>query len=716
MKKKIIFFFALAIATMGFGQTVVLNEGFDDITTLTGSGWQMTNQSSPVGGTGWFQGGSGTTFPGQAGGQTSYVGANYNNTTGGTGTISNWLITPTQNLKDGDQLKFWTRTATGSTWADRLEVRSSTGTMTLPTGATGVGSFTKVELTINGTLVGNGYPQVWTEYTVTVAGVGSTPVPMNFAFRYYVTAAGPDGTNSNFIGIDTLSITTVAPPSHLTVDLSVANQVTVTSTAALSSGTVSGDPFDGFYLKDFFSNAGTVGVPVSPGFIGTPTLTAASVATNNNPRMFRASSGADPGFNIWGFSAATSASFTTGQVAFTGSVTWTVSAAVYNAALTAPDAGGDVYFPTEGVAGLGSATLIGKYTVVKPAVAPSCTTITAPANGATGVNTNPTITWNTAAGATGYKVYIGTSTGNYNVVNGTEVAVTQYAATLSAGTQYFVKIVPTNTGGDATSCTEISFTTDSCIAGTGTGNIPDNQPANPLVINFNITGLTGTVNNVELDMTGTHTWVGDIIATLYAPDGTSHIIFSRTGTTTSSTVGDSSDFGGPYKFHDAATANWWEAAATAGSAAQIPAGDYRTTAAGPQPTAGTSPVTNMNAAFASVANPNGTWVLRVSDNSALDTGSITAACLKITTGTMAVSEVSGTKVSVYPNPVTDILNVSADKSVKSVSIFNAAGQMVVSGAKLNNGQINVSRLASGVYMMNILYDNGKTETVKVIKK
>jgi hypothetical protein len=40
----------------------------------------------------------------------------------------------------------------------------------------------------------------------------------------------------------------------------------------------------------------------------------------------------------------------------------------------------------------------------------------------------------------------------------------------------------------------------------------------------------------------------------------------------------------------------------------------------------------MTAAFAGVANPNGTWTLTVSDNAGLDTGAVSAAVLRLTTG------------------------------------------------------------------------------------
>ena len=199
--RNFLFCFLLSfLPLLGFGQ--IMEQGFDDITNM--SGWTMTNQSTPVGISNWFQGND-TVFPSHSGAPTSYIGANFNNTSGA-GTISNWLITPTLNLKDGDKLKFWTRTGPASTWDDRLEVRSSVGTMTVPTGgATGIGSFTNVLLVINDDY-SLSYPEVWTEYEVTISGVGATPVAMNLAFRYNVVNGGPSGMYSNYIGIDTVSV------------------------------------------------------------------------------------------------------------------------------------------------------------------------------------------------------------------------------------------------------------------------------------------------------------------------------------------------------------------------------------------------------------------------------------------------------------------------------------------------------------------------------
>lgn len=85
-------FTLLAVAFLGAVamNAQILQENFDDITTLTN--WDLVNVSNPIGTTNWFQGNP-TVFISFNGADDSYIGANFNNTTGA-GTISNFLITP----------------------------------------------------------------------------------------------------------------------------------------------------------------------------------------------------------------------------------------------------------------------------------------------------------------------------------------------------------------------------------------------------------------------------------------------------------------------------------------------------------------------------------------------------------------------------------------------------------------------------------------------
>lgn len=178
------------------------------------------------------------------------------------------------------------------------------------------------------------------------------------------------------------------------------------------------------------------------------------------------------------------------------------------------------------------------------------------------------------------------------------------------------------------------------FAGTGTGAIPDRGTAGcgdpvgvALDVSFNVTGLTGAVTEVMVDITMTHTWMGDVTATLIAPDGTtSLVLFGRTGATSPTACGESANLGGTYNFTDtAAGSNWWAVSAPLANGDVMPAGSYRTTAIGPQAAANSSPETSLNTTFSALADANGTWILRFTDAGGGDTGSVSAANLHIET-------------------------------------------------------------------------------------
>lgn len=159
---------------------------------------------------------TGQTVPipnGQAGGENSFALVNFQSTTSSSSTaatISNWLITPVITVQNGDVVSFWSRKGTSGTtdYPDRLELRmSSAATHVNPSGGpTGVGSFTTLGVSVNPTLAaGFIYPKVWTQYSYTVSGL-TGPTAVKFGFRYHVTAGGPNGNNSDIIGIDTFSV------------------------------------------------------------------------------------------------------------------------------------------------------------------------------------------------------------------------------------------------------------------------------------------------------------------------------------------------------------------------------------------------------------------------------------------------------------------------------------------------------------------------------
>ena len=177
------------------------------------------------------------------------------------------------------------------------------------------------------------------------------------------------------------------------------------------------------------------------------------------------------------------------------------------------------------------------------------------------------------------------------------------------------------------------------------GAIPDGPAGctaaggTPKNVTFTVSGLTGSVSTVEVNNftfgSPVHTWMADVEAVLIAPNGASHTLFGRTGATTATSCGDSSDLAGPYNFTDAAAAppsgGWWQAATAADASTPLASGSYRTTGLGGAGATNPMPATTMNSSFTGVANANGTWTLRLIDHGGGDTGAISAATLAITT-------------------------------------------------------------------------------------
>lgn len=188
------------------------------------------------------------------------------------------------------------------------------------------------------------------------------------------------------------------------------------------------------------------------------------------------------------------------------------------------------------------------------------------------------------------------------------------------------------------------FTTFS-FNGTGTGAIPDGTATTPpaygtaRTVSFAVSGVPLNVRNVVLSMDVAHTWVGDLDVVLRAPGGSpAATIFSRTGATTVTALGDDSDLSGAYAFSDLSSANdFWASAAAVGATAAIPAGQYRTSSAGGAATGGA--VTSLDAVFAGLtpAQANGTWTLEFRDSTLGDTGTVNGVVLILVVGPTVTS-------------------------------------------------------------------------------
>lgn len=178
---------ALALAGTTASAAIVLSEGFDDITTLAGGGWEQRNLSAPPGTTGWFQGNT-AVFTAAEGADDSYIAANFLNAAEG-GEISNWLITPEVTLGSMTTMAF--KAQVGGDFLDTIEVWFSDNGA-----SSALGDFVLLGDYSSDTNAG------WVNLAFDAA---STEASGRFAFRYVVGDTLVDG---NYIGIDSVIIRT----------------------------------------------------------------------------------------------------------------------------------------------------------------------------------------------------------------------------------------------------------------------------------------------------------------------------------------------------------------------------------------------------------------------------------------------------------------------------------------------------------------------------
>lgn len=88
------------------------------------------------------------------------------------------------------------------------------------------------------------------------------------------------------------------------------------------------------------------------------------------------------------------------------------------------------------------------------------------------------------------------------------------------------------------------------------------------------------------------------------------------------------------------------------------------------------------------------------------------------TSTMSNNEVLASQLSVFPNPSSNVINVTNNNNilVDGIQIVDLNGRTVKSAkfAGVTEAQVNISDLANGIYMMTVSSDKG-TMTQKIVK-
>ena len=84
-------------------------------------------------------------------------------------------------------------------------------------------------------------------------------------------------------------------------------------------------------------------------------------------------------------------------------------------------------------------------------------------------------------------------------------------------------------------------------------------------------------------------------------------------------------------------------------------------------------------------------------------------------GASSISSLDETGFDIYPNPATDVLNIVAEESIKSVKVLDITGRiMSVNRANSNQAMLDVSQFKAGIYMLSIETEE-EVSTQKFVK-
>ena len=120
---------------------------------------------------------------------------------------------------------------------------------------------------------------------------------------------------------------------------------------------------------------------------------------------------------------------------------------------------------------------------------------------------------------------------------------------------------------------------------------------------------------------------------------------------------------------------------------------------------------NTNALPSTIALVNGATYYAIQTINGCRSASAFAVTVSVTLGLN--DSINESKFVIYPNPATDLVQISSKYELKSVVIYSLLGQKILAA---DNNQINVSGLASGTYMIQVIDENNGTSTQKLIKK
>ena len=89
-------------------------------------------------------------------------------------------------------------------------------------------------------------------------------------------------------------------------------------------------------------------------------------------------------------------------------------------------------------------------------------------------------------------------------------------------------------------------------------------------------------------------------------------------------------------------------------------------------------------------------------------------------GAVGINELNTVEGMAYPNPATDVVTISIDgEGTANLTVTDVAGKVAVAqNVNLTAGKadLNIANLEAGIYIFNVVLENGKTAQFNVVKK
>ncbi|MCB9133901.1 MAG: choice-of-anchor B family protein [Anaerolineales bacterium] len=161
---------------------------------------------------------------------------------------------------------------------------------------------------------------------------------------------------------------------------------------------------------------------------------------------------------------------------------------------------------------------------------PGVASLISPANGASDVGLQPNFQWSAVSGANAYFIEIATDASFTNIVDSATVATNSYtpSTNLAGNTLFFWRITAHNACGASPVSATFHFTTLAFLCRAPALPIADNTTATDTFV----IGNTGTLQDLNVALNATHTYVGDLSFSLTHQDtGTSVTMIDRPGYT-----------------------------------------------------------------------------------------------------------------------------------------------------------------------------------------